>query len=274
MCQFACCRVRQQGFRGSRSWRNLALAVATLAALASPALAAPLGLEWYSALDGDADALVGDYDGVLTGTTATTDRDGNANSALAFDGNDVVTINKLECTEFEAGTISAWVKFGSTSGTQGIVAVGAAGSTSADQYFDIIQQAGYRFDVDNGYNRKDAVAGNPDTDWHHVAATFVAGGGGMALYVDGVLQDTDTTDATTSSIIPNKNWLIGDLRSGEYYFQGSIDDVSIWSVALPESDVQILADGGSPLSVPEPSTIVMLLVGAAGLLGWRRRRTA
>jgi len=72
-----------------------------------------------------------------------------------------------------------------------------------------------------------------DDSWHHVALTY--DGINMRLYIDGEL---DTTKAWTGTILTNENDLyFGCRTSATYLFTGTIDEVRIWSVALPQSQL-------------------------------------
>lgn len=89
-------------------------------------------------------------------------------------------------------------------------------------------------------------------EWHHVA--FVFGPGGCELYVDGILEDTDSYEGglgTTSGgignyeplVIGGNTWQSGDLVATpvKNYFKGSIDDVAILGERLEESSILTLA---------------------------------
>jgi len=91
--------------------------------------------------------------------------------------------------------------------------------------------------------------------WHHVAFTF--GSGGMELYVDGVLEDTDAytggTGATSGGIgnfepiaIGASTWTSGNgtVIPLVKYFEGSIDETALFDSALSAIDVaDLYADG-------------------------------
>lgn len=79
-----------------------------------------------------------------------------------------------------------------------------------------------------------------DGQWHHVVAT--QSDAGMALYVDGVLRDSDSS--TVSAQTYRGYWRIGgDNLSGwtdrpsSDYFSGRIDEVAIYADALTASEV-------------------------------------
>ncbi len=95
--------------------------------------------------------------------------------------------------------------------------------------------------------------------WHHVAFTF--GSGGMELYVDGVLEDTNAYTGgtgTTSGGSGNTEPIAigaGTMTSGNgtvfsltSYYQGSIDETALFDSALSAAEVADLhADGlGGP----------------------------
>jgi hypothetical protein len=93
------------------------------------------------------------------------------------------------------------------------------------------------------------------------------------FYLDGSLVSTKTM--TKSQIADTAGALVfGAYHSGSEFFNGYLDEVAIWDQVIPDTSIQALANGGSPLdvAVPEPSTLAMLL-GLAGvaLLGCRRR---
>ena len=85
-----------------------------------------------------------------------------------------------------------------------------------------------------------------DGQWHHVAGVY--DGANMFLYVDGTL---DVSQPATGSIAQNSAPLrIGaNASDGEdgtgYYFNGLIDEVSIYNRALTASEIQAIYTAGS-----------------------------
>jgi hypothetical protein len=75
--------------------------------------------------------------------------------------------------------------------------------------------------------------------WHHVATTF--DGTNLKLFVDGV-EETVTKEDDDEIITFNctRNIVIGAERSLGVYFEGTVDDARIWSVAKSEADMQNL----------------------------------
>ena len=54
---------------------------------------------------------------------------------------------------------------------------------------------------------------------------------------------------------------------------GNIDDVAIWTRAISDADVAYLWNDGAGNSVPEPTTLVLAVIGllSLGLYGWSRK---
>jgi len=92
---------------------------------------------------------------------------------------------------------------------------------------------------------KVAIASNSainNNAWHHVVATYTNTNGGMKLYVDGTLQ-TQTGTATAQSF--TGYWRVGaDQITGwpsnpsDTYYDGSLDEVAIYTSALSATRVQ------------------------------------
>jgi len=94
-----------------------------------------------------------------------------------------------------------------------------------------------------------------DGQWHHVTATY--DGTNIFLYVDGTL---DVSAPATGSIVPNSEPVcIGVNAQGTgglpmYFFNGLLDEVSLYNRALTASEIQAIYAAGSggkcPPSVP------------------------
>ena len=82
--------------------------------------------------------------------------------------------------------------------------------------------------------------------WYHVAGVYNASAKTLDIYVNGV-QDDGVLSGTVPSaqVIPAVNATIG-MRSGGYYFKGTIDNVRVYSRAL--SAAEILTDMSTPVT--------------------------
>ena len=148
----------------------------------------------------------------------------------------------------------AWFKTTSTAGGK-IVGFGSGASgtstnydrhvymdTSGKVYFGVYNGSAYTINTPTAYN---------DGKWHQVVATL--SGSGMALYVDGMRIGTNT--GTTVGQAYSGYWRVGgdNTWSGAKFFNGSIDDVSIYPSALTIQQVQKhYVDSGRTLNVPAP----------------------
>jgi LruC domain-containing protein len=74
-----------------------------------------------------------------------------------------------------------------------------------------------------------------DTDWHHLVTTY--NGSKMKVYLDGKLMDTENTNGNINN--SGSDIHIGT-QSDLNFFDGTIDEVSIYNRALSESEVLLL----------------------------------
>lgn len=118
------------------------------------------------------------------------------------------------------------------------------------------------------------VSSNTEPEWHHVAWTD--DNGKLKIYIDGILDSTDFTYNPNSTVTCNVTTIGAWMRNAstpDYHFDGLIDDFAAWDYVLTDTQIASLASGTLPttISVPEPSTIILLL-GALGTLLVIRRK--
>ena len=186
-------------------------------------------------------------DGTVIGATLTTDRFCNENSAYYFDGVDdyieVLDHSSLDLTTNM--TLAAWFKMDVNNLDQGIL---GKGSTDPNQ-------TGYALLINvSNPAQSGFVLQNPPTfipqesytmlnlagDWHYMVGTF--DGSIMKTYIDGQLVASFNTNIT----LPNSasSLFFGKELPVYRYFEGKIDDVSIWNQALTPSEIQQLYELG------------------------------
>ena len=204
------------------------------------------GLVAYYPFDGDTDDETGHgHHGTPHGVTLTEDRDGIANSAYAFDGNDYIEIPydiELAPANF---TVAAWIL--TTSPTRGrIVSNNSPEFPNCHHGFDVrVEETGLgRLNIDPSAG----CGGDPvfiDSDdivsdgiWHHITAVY---NGSLQLYIDGILQ----IDTVRSGYVPTDASVAIGVHNGyhglDYYFVGSIDDIRIYDRPLEESEIIALS---------------------------------
>ncbi len=160
--------------------------------------------------------------------------------ALTFHGtNDFVTIpHQSEFNAFPL-TVTAWIKTTQATGEVGIINKFLANSYNGWQVF--LYQGSVRawYMVNPGnivWDGAKGLNGGPVTNglWHHVAFTVDSGGG--KLYVDGVLKDSlPWIGAASACTTTQEVSFARNPGSSGSSFLGSLDEVTIWTVAQPQS---------------------------------------
>ncbi|GAA4443733.1 VCBS domain-containing protein [Novipirellula rosea] len=186
---------------------------------------------------------------------------------LSFDGSsDYVATSSTVLKTATSFTLSTWFQTDKTSGQQHILWQGYSGGngygsgpgTAAqsemgltigtwDQPNKLVFFMGY--DVPTNGADPIYIVSNSDftdtTQFHNVAVVVTDLGGGTyqaSLYVDGVLEGTDTGTENDRSAWGSLQ--IGKPGANTRYFDGQIDDVRIYDTALSETEVQNIAHSG------------------------------
>tara|TARA_R100000388_G_scaffold5219_2_gene5429 strand:- start:4598 stop:5314 length:717 start_codon:yes stop_codon:yes gene_type:complete len=143
-------------------------------------------------------------------------------------------------------TFSVWVKFNSA-GNNGILSVTRFTNTTG-QIGLVAFTNKVRFFI-NGYAwYKEATVTTTNSGWYHLAFSVVLGdAANTKIYVNGQEQASGTGVGTipTSINLDTQNGfaiktIIGGYYSPVYTHNGKIDEVAIWSTALPESTIQAI----------------------------------
>jgi hypothetical protein len=87
-----------------------------------------------------------------------------------------------------------------------------------------------------------------DGMWHHVVATREKSTGTIAVYVDGILEDSLSTENTQELSSP-KNIILGANTIDSRYFKGNITQVAVWNITISSGGVKALYNSGIPLNV-------------------------
>ena len=235
--------------------RKLAISIIFLSLfLGTQALAGDLeGLVLYLPFDegsGDVarDASGNGNDGEITGAKWAA---GKMGKALDFDGTSFVEVpssDSLESLEEEM-TIAAWVNPQlSGSAWQGIITKG----DDAVEHFEMLVNVDGHIHTAQMFEAGrlwiDRPAGIISAgEWQHLAVTYKPGE--WSFYHNGELLDTNTGPNT--NLVPDgKPVVIGDERPMSRLFEGLIDEVAIFNIAISAEEVQLVMGGiGDILSV-------------------------
>jgi len=172
--------------------------------------------------------------------TATTDRFGTANAAYTFNGSSsYLTRSTIGHNFTQAGsfTVSIWLRKPSSSGGVAIM----SGTTTSLNFIWLIQcgSAAATF----GTNKQQsawfflpATTNYGLNQWEHYIGVYT--GNVMTFYRNGVLQGTLTNTHTNVSQASLPIWIGRGVSGG--YFNGSLDDIGIWSRALNANEITAL----------------------------------
>jgi hypothetical protein len=211
------------------------------------------GLVGYWPFNGNANDESGNgNNGVVNGATLTTDRNGNADNAYAFDGlDDFINVLHNPSLNLPNGTINVWFK---TSSNNRMTLFNKSNfSDASNEYYG--STLGYLFTV-NGpigitWGRKynsNCVPGSgwkgltnnslnySDNTYHMI--TGIISSSSIDVFIDGVKQASIAAPNITADTCGNSNLRFGINWSGDLnpYF-GDMDDIGIWNRALTQQEI-------------------------------------
>ena len=179
----------------------------------------------------------------------------------SFDGtNDYAATNYKPSSSATALSISYWMKTTSYSG--GAAAFSVEGHPATEKSFRVNFNSSGKFyisvsDGSTNYNETSQSGTNTPTqsinlfdgNWHHVLGTL--NGQSVKVYVDGVEEFTLTSTATYAGGDQTYPYYIGTLGSAypSYYWNGELDEVSVFETELSSSDVTAIYNSGVPTSL-------------------------
>ncbi|MDN5275550.1 MAG: C-terminal target protein [Candidatus Saccharibacteria bacterium] len=210
--------------------------VPTIAGTTQPTEPSPKA--WWTFNGNVNDSSGNNYTGTVTGATLTAGQNGTASSAYTFNGtSNFITIpNGSLISGNGSYAVSSWIKPTVYSNTAGVAGWGTWGTTNATTAIRMTTGGvlHYWWGNDLNYNN-DTLLGS----WHHVVAQF--DGTTRTTYVDGVLAASDTPTGHNAAAA---NGTIGRTNNTEY-FNGSIDDVRIYTQALTPAQITTLFQQGA-----------------------------
>ena len=165
-----------------------------------------------------------------------------------FDGrNDYIEIpHHSSLNGSQALTYTAWINANQWSGTRQIMAKSVHGGGSGRAQMGIFYEAGKfkgRAETNNGRITIQTTAPSTNT-WHHVALVYSATS--LVLYVDGVAAISSTFSSSTLNSTNDAINISKRVGSSQYYFDGLIDEVRIYTLTLTQPDIQLIMNETHP----------------------------
>jgi hypothetical protein len=166
----------------------------------------------------------------------------NQSKSLQLDGtNDHVTLPTGIVSSHSNFTIEAWVYWEGGGNWQRVFDFGTG--TTVNMFFTPSNGTNARFAIttSGGVNEQRLNAAAPLTTnvWNHIAITLSPSTTTGKLYINGVEAASNTSLSLSPSSLGSTtlNYLGRSQYSADAYFKGKIDEVRIWSVALPLSTI-------------------------------------
>lgn len=163
--------------------------------------------------------------------------DGKFGDALEFDGGNYVEVPASASFYYDEGySFAIWFKANNVNSQQGPIGQNAGG-----QYINFWMNSNQlRWETDGGQNFYASVLIEAD-QWYHAVGTYDFSTGLAKIYINGQFDKeisfTSDKDFTAIPVI------IGGYGIGAYPFNGTIDEVVIFNVALEEGDIKAIMRG-------------------------------
>ena len=174
----------------------------------------------------------------------------------------------IDCGDFSAYdngdlSVSAWVYKTTTTGVPERVISNSGSSSKAG--IDISIDRNENVTVIRNTRTSDTNPGWVNigftlNNWHHISATYKDSTRTLKIYLDGVLRHTKIGNVSTNSAsIPLS---IGCYSNGvSQFWQGNIDEVSLYNAELSQSDILSIFNGGVPDSLTAFNPILWIRMG-------------
>lgn len=183
--------------------------------------------------------------------------------SATFDGTgDYVSVSHNSAYAFTSGsyTISAWVKFDTTDGSNDDVIVGKTAHATSQTGYYLVQRSGtttvdFGFYDGAAYKTAAGATAIGTTNWAQVVGVFDDSANTLTVYVNG------TSDGSAASVTGNPQSNSDALTIGAHTgvagkaLDGLIDDVRIYGRALSSTEVARLGAGNQPQTTSATTTL-------------------
>lgn len=224
----------------------------------------------YYSFDGNADDTSGyNNNGIVYGASLTADRFGQDNHAYLFDAeNDYISVADSDSLKpFSKITLTAWINISGF----GKDPVWFNRPIVAKGFFDYGLMLSHSSNLIDARLSNDSMSGmsldcfnnlNLNT-WYFLS--FVYDGSEVISYLNGIkMGHGNFSGNIRESGMP---LLIGKDAGSKFYFDGIIDDVSIYNRPLSTTDIQELYN---TTPIPEPSSILLLGIALLEIIALRK----
>lgn len=214
---------------------------------------------WWKGENNAEDSYKFGHHGTVEGNAAY--MSGRVGQAFKFDGKDDLidlglTSEDVDTEEFiladpteKSLSVSFWMKTAATKSPQGSMYMidSGAGTESKRGFYCNTAQGSLYCAVRQATAIYKVAASNviPLNSWKYVTLTFDDDADELKLYVDGALSKTGTEQEIFSTTFVSTKAVIGATNTKQLLFNGSLDEVAVWSRALSAGEIKSLYDAGA-----------------------------
>ncbi len=185
----------------------------------------------------------GTNNGIVNGATLTSS--GKIDNAFDFDGsNDYVNVGDVDLTG-STMSISLWFKTSSTVTPKQILDKMAGGSSAGYGIGYVSSKPVFQIVTTTSSKQTTTTNTYSDGNWHHLVCTY--DGSNMKIYIDGSIDSGATTIHTGTLVTNSQNLEIGRHNTAGRYFDGNLDEISLYNKTLSSTEVTELYNSTSGL---------------------------
>jgi hypothetical protein len=223
-----------------------------------PCAPAPAGLVGWWPAEGNANDIVGDNNGALSNGASF--GPGEVGQAFTLNGtNQYIAIPDAPALRPASLTVEGWYNFQAYDGVRVLVAK-PYGPGTWDSLAVWMENGQLNAAIVTASTQEPSLTYNWSPAfgvWHHVAYTFDANAALQTIYVDGVAVASNSASGPIA--YDTHPFQIGaDIENGvpSFFFDGSIDEVSLYDRALTATEIAAIYDAGGEGKCGLPPTIL------------------